>query len=271
MVLWGSEYCSAASQFDYVTWKNEVNMTSIEAIQSAINDIAVVSVIGGEIYINTHCLYPSNSAVSVVVRGSGNAYVVTDDGGAIGEVHSAGMREDPNDRQIRALVKSHGLDVKGGVIYSPPVNFDEISSAVLLVANASKEVADWSLAHLRFTQPRNFRRDLSTLLQRHFHDNLKPDVPVLGASNKPHKFGHVVYLPNDRRLLVDPVVNDPSSINARVVANLDVRMAKNPNLKQIIIFDDSLHWTSSDLKLLEVGAPIMPFSAADGGIDRLAA
>lgn len=246
-------------------------MINIEAIQSAMNEIALVELINGEIHITTHCLYPSNSAVSVIVRGSGNAYVVTDDGGAIGEIGSTGMREGPNDRQIRALVKAHGLEAKGGVIYAPPVKFDEISAAVLLVANASKEVADWCLSHLRFTQPRNFRRDLSMLLKRHFHDNLKPDVPILGASNKPHKFGHVVYLPNDRLLLVDPVVNDASSINARVVANLDVRMAKNPNWKQIIIFDDSLKWASSDLKLLQVGAPIMPFSAAEQGIERLAA
>ena len=137
-------------------------MTNIDAIQSAMNEIAVVELINGEIHITTHCLYPSNSAVSVIVRGSGNAFVVTDDGGAIGEVGSTGMREGPNDRQIRALVKAHGLEVKGGVIYAPPVKFDEISAAVLLVANASKEVADWCLSHLRFTQPRNFRRDLST-------------------------------------------------------------------------------------------------------------
>ena len=153
-------------------------MTNIDAIQSAMNEIAVVELINGEIHITTHCLYPSNSAVSVIVRGSGNAFVVTDDGGAIGEVGSTGMREGPNDRQIRALVKAHGLEVKGGVIYAPPVKFDEISAAVLLVANASKEVADWCLSHLRFTQPRNFRRDLSTPSLRR---NPMPDIEAICA------------------------------------------------------------------------------------------
>ena len=52
------------------------------------------------------------------------------------------------------------------------------------------------------------------------------------------------------KLLIDPVVNDASSINARLVSNLDVRMNENPQISQLIVFDDRLKWKSSDLKLL---------------------
>ena len=112
---------------------------------------------------------------------------------------------------------------------------------------------------------------MAALLDRHFHDNLKHDSRVIGASNKAHKFGHVIYLSGERRLIIDPVVNDGSSINARVVANMDVRLAKDPNVLQLIVYDDTADWEASDLKLLELGARTVGFSRAEATIQRLAA
>ncbi len=108
-------------------------------------------------------------------------------------------------------------------------------------------------------------------MNRHFHDNLKLDAPIIGASNKPHKFNYVIYLSGERKLLIDPAVPEASSINARVVANLDVRMAENPLISQLIVYDDGMKWNASDLNLLQVGAPTVPFSHAEREITRLAA
>jgi hypothetical protein len=76
---------------------------------------------------------------------------------------------------------------------------------------------------------------------------------------------------NVRRLIVDPAVHDISSINARVVANLDVRAVNDPLLEQRIIYDDEEHWTPADLNLLQVGATVVPFSRSSEVIRRLAA
>lgn len=219
----------------------------------------------------TQCLFPSNSSVAVSVRGGGNAFIISDDGAALSEIASSGANERPSDRQIRSAIGKQGLKVEKGVIFSPPVAEAEVPFAVMLVANAAKTVADWGLEHMRFAAPRNFRKDLADLLHRHFHDNLKEDQPILGKSNKPHKFGHVIYLEQERRLLVDPVVNDSSSINARLVANLDVKMLNDPNIQQLIVFDDRLEWSASDLHLLSLGGPVVGFSRAEIEIERLAA
>jgi hypothetical protein len=73
-------------------------------------------------------------------------------------------------------------------------------------------------------------------------------------------------------LIVDPVVNDPSSINARVVANMDVRMRGDPKIQQMIVYDDRMAWQASDLRLLRVGTPnIVPFSTAEPQIEKIAA
>jgi hypothetical protein len=246
-------------------------MSNINQIATQLSEVTILTATVDGVRVSTQCLYPSNGCVTVAVRGGDDQFVVTDDGGALSEISSAGLAQRPTDRQVRALVQQQGLKVQNGAIYSPPVTLDAVAMAILLVANAAKEVADWGLDHLRFSVPRNFRSDLTELLQRHFHDNMKDDQPVVGASNKPHKFGHVIYLQNEKRLLVDPVVNDSSSINARVVANLDVKMKRDPLIEQMIIYDDRLQWRASDLKLLQVGAPIVPFSSANREVQRLAA
>ena len=221
--------------------------------------------------VSTHVLYPSNAAVSVVVRGGKDAFLVSDEGGAVSNLGSSGIPAILSDRMIAAQIRTKGLRVHDGSIISPKVSLDDVPSAIIIVANASRTIADWGLARFPFVTPLNFRKDLSALLGRHFHDNLKNDEAVIGKSNKLHKFGHVIYLQSSHRLLIDPVVNDASSINARLVANLDVRMNEDPQTSQLIVFDDRLKWKSSDLKLLELGAQTLAFSHAEPEISRLAA
>jgi hypothetical protein len=221
--------------------------------------------------VTSHCLYPSNNAVVVSLRGGNDEFVLSDDGGAVLELSDTGFVDQLTDRQMASFVVPQGLKVKNGVIYTPTVPLQAVPAAVILLANVSKEVADWGSQHLKFRFKRNFKADLAALLDHYFHDNLKHDAAIIGASNKPHKFGHVVFLSGDRKLLVDPVISDGSSINARVVANMDVRLAKDPTIRQLIVYDDSLDWQSADLRLLELGAPTVGFSHAEQTIRRLAA
>ena len=65
-------------------------------------------------------------------------------------------------------------------------------------------------------------------------------------------------------------MHDPSSINARVVANIDVKLAKYEKLDQRIVYDDGENWSADDLSLLQVGnTPVVPFSKAADVIGRL--
>jgi hypothetical protein len=246
-------------------------MMNEASLRKALCGMIAITPVEDGLRVSTHCLYPSNGAVTLTVRGNGNEFVISDDCGALDELSSSGDRKRPSDRQIRSIIKNQGLKVKDGAIYSPVVPLDAVPAAIILVANAAKVVAEWGYAHIRFTITRNFKTDLAELLQRHFNESLKCDLPIIGESNKRHKFRYVIYLPEDRKLLIDPVVNDPSSINARVVANIDVRMAKDPSIVQYIVYDDAVEWLSSDLRLLRVGAPTLPFSEVETTIDRFAA
>lgn len=135
-----------------------------------------VTGVGDDLLLTTQCLYPSNNAVSVAVRGRGNEFVVSDDGGAMIELSDIGFADRLTDRQIGGFVKPQGLRVHDGAIFSPVLSRDALPVGALLVANASKEVADWGSQHLRFRVKRNFKADLAALLDRHFHESLKHDT-----------------------------------------------------------------------------------------------
>ncbi|MGB5102939.1 MAG: hypothetical protein WBO04_06405 [Steroidobacteraceae bacterium] len=140
---------------------------------------------------------------------------------------------------------------------------------IALVANASRDVADWLFAHTKIKRERDFKVLLRQFLHTRFPDYLHQET-LVGQSNKPHKFEHLLHMPDGNRIIVDPVLHDPSSINARVVANMDVRLAGHKNLEQRIVYDDLNDWTAEDLNLLQVGAPVViPFSRATDALGRI--
>jgi hypothetical protein len=114
------------------------------------------------------------------------------------------------------------------------------------------------------------RKALEKLLWSTFEERLTRNAMVPGK-RKQHTFANVIVLPGDRRLIVDPVAREPSSINARVVSNLDVAQADNPKIQQRLIYDDQEDWTPQDVGLLGiVGVPVVPFSRSPQVINRIA-
>jgi len=160
--------------------------------------------------------------------------------------------------------------MREGVIYTPQVAIEAAAPSVLLVANASQEVARWLFDHTKTRRPRDFRLVLSEFLRKRFEDRLLHNAAIVGKSNKSHRFANVISLPDGRRLIVDAVMNDASSINSRVVANLDIRAANDDTISQRIIYDDDEGWSAADLNLLQVGAPAVPFSRSREVIERVA-
>jgi hypothetical protein len=222
------------------------------------------------IVVTTHCMYPSNGLVRVTVRGGEETIVASDEGGALGEALAAGIEVRNYDRALGHLVREQGLLIRDSVIYTPRMPIEAAPLAVLHVANASQEVARWMFDHGKVKRTRDFRRLLADFLSKRFDDRVVHGEFVIGNSNKRHKFANVVSLHGERKLIIDPVSNDSSSINARVVANLDVKAIGNPNLIQRIVYDDEDDWSAADLNLLQVGAIAVPFSRAGEVIERLA-
>jgi hypothetical protein len=224
------------------------------------------------VQLTTQCMYPSNSLVHVVIRGAGASYVVSDQGGAVQEVAAAGGDASLADRKFRQLVERQGLNIRSGVIYSPVVSPQELPAAIALIANTSKEVADRLFDQIKLKRDRNFKAMLRHLLKETYSDKAVRETPIVGASNKAHKFENVIQLVSGQRITFDPVTKEPGSVAARVLANLDVQAAKHPNLEQRIVYDDIEDWQAADLNILLMSnTTLVPFSRVSDVLPRLTA
>jgi hypothetical protein len=219
--------------------------------------------------VTTACMYPSNGLVRVALRGGLESLVASDDGEALGEAAAAGIEITEPDRLLGNFVRQRGLSLRNGVILTEAIPTSAVAVAVAHVANTAKEAASWLYEHGSVKRRRDFCELLASFLADTFREQVA-EAKLFGASNKPHKFANVISFPNGRKLIVDAVANDPSSINARVVANLDVRASKNLRIEQRIVYDDEEHWSAPNLSLLQVGATIVPFSKAREVIKRVA-
>ncbi len=218
----------------------------------------------------THCMYPSNGLVTVAVRSGKQTAVVSDEGGALSEATSAGIVNRPSDKQLSSLIASQGLTVKNGVIIAPPVPLDAAPAAVLLVANAAKDLAGWLYSTARVKHTRDFKKALAQILRKTFDENLAAEE--IPGRYKPRKFSNVVRLPHGKKLIVDPVMHEASSINARLIANLDVKQAGDHKIIQRLVYDDEEEWGPDDLALLGMtDITVVPFSRSVEVMRRIAA
>lgn len=241
-----------------------------EPLADGLHALAAIRQIDGGWRVVTHCMYPSNGLVEITVRGGVRNIVASDEGGAFGEALSAGIPIRDYSSAVAHIVREQGLLMGDGVIYTPQVAVEAAAPSVLLVANASQEVARWLFDHAKTRRPRDFRLVLSEFLRKRFEERLSHNTVIIGKSNKPHRFANVISLADGKRFIVDTVMNDASSINARVVANLDVHAANDDTISQRIVYDDEESWSASDLNLLQVGAPAVPFSRSREVIERVA-
>lgn len=232
--------------------------------------LASIERVSDGVRVTTHCLYPSNGLVRVTVRAGTETAVVSDDGAGLGEALAAGIPVRNYTNALSHLVADQGLLLKDGMIFTPMIPLDAASLAILHVANASQEVARWLYDHLHVKRSRDFRVVLAEFLKAKFEERLVRNAVIVGHSQKPHRFANVVDLPGGSKLIVDPVTHEASSINARVVANLDVKANNDHRVHQRIVYDDDESWSAADLNLLQVGAFAVPFSRSAEVIGKIA-
>jgi hypothetical protein len=238
-------------------------------IEESLTGITRTDLLEDSLRITTQCLYPSNGFIRVSVKLSGTMIIVSDDRAGLNEAQGAGLDAEVPDRSLRHLVSPYGAEIRDGNVFSV-VPIESAATTVILVANASRTVADWMYAHSRIKPTRNFRALLTDLLRQKFETILHHDVEIDGRFKK-HKFAHLISLPHGPRIIMDPVIPEPGSFNSRIVAHLDVKALGDKSLEQRMIYDDADRWDPATLNLLSVGAVAIPFSRSGEALERLAA
>ena len=247
-------------------------MNPTQFVKEALAPFNECHLVEGQIAVTTHCLYPSNEAVTVYVSGGKNGALVSDEGAAI-DVLSVHKRLIPDsERYLRRFCTAPGLRVLAGKICSPEVSFDQLSAAVVLVANASAAAAHWGIEHIKVHKERDLRGDLFGELRKRFSkDQIQQDAKLTGKSSRRYRFDSVVTLDRGRLLAIDAVLPDANSINSHAIAHLDLRQKEDKNIIQRLVYDDEQEWNAADLNLLQMAAAVAPFSKLDVDLKRVMA
>jgi hypothetical protein len=213
---------------------------ALEIIAHGISEWRRMATNSEGVLVSTDCLYydRSNVAVTVVGLKNGESVVVHDGRGAEDRLAASGRHVASVDRILSRVARRYGLVAQNCKISSLPAPASDIGMLVPLVANASQEGA---LALLK-ESTRGFKRDLPSevikLLERRYPDaSIVSDDHIEGASRRSYRFDVSLTDLAERQLLVDVVSPDANSINAAVVANIDVARRTDRRFVQAIVYD----------------------------------
>lgn len=251
--------------------ENRSAMTLLQQVQVAMDEWPRPRALESVVAVPTHCMFGSGKVIRVYVAGGGARVVVHDGGAAIDELSSSGGRMPNAVKLLRGFLRPWGFSVTDrGEITSPLVPVADLAPTVALVANAAKEASDFLLDRWKPVIRRDFKQALRTLLEAEF-PQLKQEVRLSGQSTKQHRFDFSIPTKEGGELLIDAVAHEQSAISASVLKNIDVRNIAGKRVIQRVIYDDAQEWRAEDLNLLKLGATPVPFSRAQGVIERIAA
>lgn len=250
-------------------------MTLLDTVVDVVRGWPVASQRHHDVAVPTHCLYPSNGVVYAYVSGGNSTFKVTDGGGALREFLSGNGSTREEMAILRAVAKPQGLLVsEAGFIHSPLVNLEQLVGTIVLVANASKEAALTLVTRFTPAPKKNFRELLAHLIDGERAQGRFTEVSIhraiVGASTKTHKVDYEISFASHKRLLLDTVVPEASSINSVLAANIDIRQADLADTVQRIVYDDEDTWKSADLALLSLGATVVPFTKVRPVLNKFA-
>ncbi|MFD1712834.1 hypothetical protein FVQ98_19510 [Ottowia sp. GY511] len=242
-------------------------MNLLHTIEQSLLETFKCHAIENGVLVNTHCLYPSNAVVKVIVYGCSSEFYVTDAGGWRKELEDAGAYDKLRDRHVQTAASKQGLHLdQAGAIRSPSINAKDIPAAIAVVANISKEISHTIYSSWKFPR-KKFKERVREVIKQQFSESDVSEKKISGASNKVHTFENVISLHSGLQIIIDPVIRDAASINSRIVANMDVHSKSYDHVRQAIIYDDEERWSSDELNLL--GLPSVPVLAFSRNATRL--
>lgn len=248
------------------------NVVTVESICDIVSRWPMCEQHGDEYAIVTHCQYPNGSLVKVRVRRSGNGWIVSDGGMSLDEALSSGIEKPEFGLNVRRVIRSKGLSFTEGRIESPNIDLSSLFNAVVVVANAAREVAETLIYVGSHFEEDALDVRIRKILVGRFHAwVLKRPLLIHGASERIHKFHNVVEIPDGRRVLIDTVKHQGNSINSTIVANLDIMRLENHSIVQRIVFDPTENWKAEEIELLSVGAMPVALPSLTASIERIAA
>jgi hypothetical protein len=235
-------------------------MLDCSHINNALGEFGICEETENGMRVITHCLYPSFEPVSVYVRRSGDAIVVSDAGGSLASAWHHGLEAGQLGRAYSKAATAFGCQYSQKSIWLIVENEEWLYSGIVSVANASSEAARSAVSKTRAIG----ERSLISKTKR-FFDNVawKPETSleyqIDGTSGKVHTFDLAIQ--HDASIgLIDAVVPHANSIAAKYLAFADTE--SRMGLYKYAIYDSEL--SSEDKTLISGVADLVAYESVIG-------
>ncbi len=209
------------------------------------------------VLVPTPILYPSNGNVVVHVSGGSRTCVVSDRGDALRNARAHAV-EIPNiDHWLTLSLRGSSLRGVSGQITSSEMKLEDVFSGIALVARAASDAVRYAIEHYKRSDETIYDRTYRELTARFGAPNVSRQTTAIGASNRNYHFDFAAPI-GARLLLIDTVLPNANSVNAKAIAHIDVGNLKEKSPFHSIVYDADADWDASDINLLQSAAQLLP-------------
>jgi hypothetical protein len=191
--------------------------------------------------------------------------IVTDNGWTLYEIRALGIVRERPGQTISPIAESKGITYEKGEIYLENVLTQALSTAIIFVANASKEAVEAIIREYEYPDLERFKSTFNTYIKGKFGDKFKKDR-VFGASERTWNFDYVYYKSPEHILITDPLWPNADYLSRKLIMHRDVAKRQDPKVEQYLVYNESDSWPKEDRALLEIvtelSIPVVSFSKA---------
>lgn len=200
------------------------------ALDEAVRTMVSTTFVQGRFRIEMPLVMPSGSVTAVTVwpEGTGETFMVTDDGASLFEVMSGAFSETLFARIAKERCESYGATFDGDSMLYIRVSSGRLRGAIIAMANLMKEVVDETIARSLNQKAQQIDQELWDKLDRTFHGyKVERNVRLQGESTASHEFSALVK--TEKGLIVFDTFNaQGGSINSVYLKMSDIGRSEAP-------------------------------------------
>jgi hypothetical protein len=213
--------------------------------------------------VETHCVYPSFSQVTVFIVKIGEGFLVHDGGEAIRESWLHGREDSIAASCLKREALRFNLQVNEDSLVGSVEWIDRLPPLILAVANASASAAIAAVARTIAATEESLVERIGDALSLSFpKDYVYKEYIAVGKSGKEHSFDYGLFDGRDRLVLMSAVAPHHSSISSKYVAFSDTEAVAH----KFAVIDRRL--PQDDVSLMQQVAEIVPLRALVEGSRR---
>jgi hypothetical protein len=219
------------------------------------------------VLVPTPILYPSNGHVVVHVSGGAHTCVVSDRGDALRTARSHSVEIPDVDHWLSITLRGSFLHHSHGQITSGEMKLDDVFAGISLVARAASDAVRYAIDHYKPLEDTIYERTYREMKGKFGTPNVSRETNIAGASNRNYRFDFAAPI-GPRLLVLDTVVPNANSVNAKAIAHIDVGNLKDTAPFHAIVYDNDADWDASDINLLQSAAQLLPIARLSKELGR---